>query len=164
MLAWYNPDALLATPATWPTSSKRRPPRFKKRNLADWSLATKRSTRPSPSRSVATTPSPSPGPVDDSCLGRDIDETPAVIAEEVIGHRRKFRRPAKGEYDCELCPSTRVGARCPTRDSGKRRDRGRRRRRGPRRPPTSASRGHPPARPCSVTSSNVPSPLLRKRA
>ena len=76
----------------------------------------------------------------------------------------EIRAARKRRIRCELCPSKRAGARCPTRGNGKRRDRGRRRRRGPRRPPRSASRGHPQARPCSVMSSNVPSPLLRKRA
>src|SRR5262249_44810 len=42
------------------TSSKWNPPRLRNRSLADWSLATNRSTRPSPSRSAATTPRPRP--------------------------------------------------------------------------------------------------------
>ena len=49
------------------------------------SLATKRSTRPSSSRSAATTPSPRPSVVDDAGLGRHVDESAAVIAEDVVG-------------------------------------------------------------------------------
>ena len=54
------------------------------------------------------------GPVNDSRLGRNIDEMPTVIAEEVIGHRREFRRPTKGEYFTNFVPALRVGVRCPT--------------------------------------------------
>ena len=46
-----------------------------------------------------------PGLVENSRLGRDIDETSAVIAEEVVGHRREFGWPAKDDYLANIVPA-----------------------------------------------------------
>ena len=70
-------------------------------------MATKRSTRPSPSRSAATTPRPRPSGSTMPGLVGHVDEPAAVVAEEVIGQggerfggavavRRPCRRASTG--------------------------------------------------------------------
>ena len=58
------------------------------------SLATKRSIRPSSSRSAATTPRPRPSRSMMPGLGRHVDEPARVVAEDMVGKGRDRARVA----------------------------------------------------------------------